>query len=112
MPATPSDHSPDDAVPPEPDDQTPTEPDGAETLTFAGNRSLDSRWWWSPALMIVVGAVVIGYQFGAIMGEGGIWLNWAMVAVGGGVSVAGLVSLRREYAAHRAAQAADTEQGS
>lgn len=100
MPATPADHSPDDAA--------PADRDGASNLTFAGNRSLDSRWWWSPTLMIVVGAVVIGYQFGAILGEGGIWLNWVMVAVAAGVAIAGLVSLKRAYAAERATRATDT----
>lgn len=80
-----------------------TTPDD-DQRTWAGNRPLTTRWWWSPALMIVVGGVVIGYQVSAYVGEGGIFLNGVMIAVGAAVVVAGLVSLRRAYAAHRAAE--------
>lgn len=70
--------------------------DGAST--WAGNKPLDRNWWWSPALMIVVGLAVAGYQYSAIAGEdGGIVLNWVLVVIGAGVVVAGLVSLRREW---------------
>lgn len=87
-----------------PQDSTPAD-DG--TTTWAGNRSLDSRWWWSPALMVVVGVAVIGYQSGPIRTGDAIVLNWVMVAVGAVVAAAGLLSLRRAYAEHRAAQAHD-----
>ena len=72
------------------------------TMTWAGNRSLDSRWWWSPALWIVVGACVIGYQSGPIRSGEAIFLNWVMVAVGAAVAVAGLISLKRAHAQQRA----------
>ena len=75
------------------------------TTTWAGNRSLDSRWWWSPFLWLVVGAAVIGYQSGPIRSGEAIVLTWVMVAIGAVVSVVGLVSLARAYAAHRATQA-------
>lgn len=83
-----------------------TTPDDDRT-TWTGRPALDTRWWWSPALMIVVGVVVIGYQVSAYRGEGGIWLNGVMIVVGAGVVVAGLVSLRRAHRAHLAAQEQD-----
>jgi hypothetical protein len=97
---------------PEPSDSPAVDPapseakDGAvgERLTWAGNRPLDTRGWWSPALMIVVGVVVIGFQWSAIRVDGGIALNWVMVAVGAGVAIAGLVSLRRAHAVHQASE--------
>lgn len=104
MPAEPADLSPDDAALPG--------PDRPEQTTWAGNRSLDTRWWWSPALMIVVGVVVIAYQFGAILGEGGIVLNWVMVAIGAAVAGVGIVSLKRDYDIHRAAEASGADRPS
>lgn len=77
---------------------TTPEPD-EERTTWAGNAPLDTRWWWSPALMVVVGVVVIAYQVAAYRGEGGTWLNAAMILIGGGVAVTGLVSLLRAYRA-------------
>lgn len=76
---------------------------GDDERTWAGNAPLDQRWWWSPALMIVVGVVVIAFQVSAYTGDGGIWLNAVMIAVGAAVVVAGLLSLRK---AHRAKDAA------
>ncbi|WP_182113917.1 MULTISPECIES: hypothetical protein [unclassified Actinotalea] len=78
-----------------------TTPDD-EQRTWAGNRPLTTRWWWSPALMIVVGAVVIGYQVSAYVGEGGIFLNGVMIVIGAAVMVAGFVSLRRAHREQRA----------
>lgn len=85
-------------------DPTASDPAREPGTTWAGNRSLDTRWWWSPTLMIVVGIAVIWYQFGAINGDGAIWMNWVLVAIGGAVGVAGLVSLARAYRAHREAE--------
>lgn len=83
-----------------------TTPDDDRT-TWTGRPALDTRWWWSPALMIVVGGVVIAYQVAAYVGDGGIWLNAVMIAVGAAVVIAGLVSLRRAYRAHEAASQPD-----
>lgn len=88
---------------PEPTDPTETPSDRSDT-TWAGNRSLDSRWWWSPALWIVVGLGVIAYQLGAYLGEGGMWLNAVMIAIGAGVALSGLVQLKRAHAEHVAAR--------
>lgn len=100
-------------VPPDdPHRRAPTadEPTGgaasAEDRTFAGNVPLNRRWWWSPVLMIVVGSVVIGYQVSAYTGDGGIWLNGVMIAIGAAVVGAGLVSLHRAWVAER-----DTSRG-
>lgn len=87
---------------PEPTDDSQDRP---EETTFAGNRSLDSRWWWSPALMIVVGVAVIGYQVSAYTNGGGIWMNAVMIVIGAAVAVAGLVSLWRAREAERAKDA-------
>ncbi|WP_149205015.1 hypothetical protein [Actinotalea subterranea] len=78
-------------------------PGAEERVTWAGNRPLDSRWWWSPSLMVVVGIVVIGYQMSAYLGEGGIWLNGVMIAVGVVVVGAGVVSMVRARRRHLAA---------
>lgn len=91
-------------------ERLPDSPDPAETpqeqsdLTFAGNRSLDSRWWWSSMVWIVVGLGVIAYQLGAYFGEGGMWMNAVMIAIGAGVAIAGLVQLKRAHAEHVASQ--------
>lgn len=87
-------------------DDTPDEP-----LTWAGNRPLDTRWWWSPALLVVVGVVVIWFQWSAIGAGSGIALNWVMVAIGAGVVIAGLVSLRRAHAAQRDATGSPAGEG-
>lgn len=78
-----------------------TSPDDQQRTTWAGNAPLDSRWWWSPALMVVVGGVVIAYQVAAYTGEGGRWFNAVMIAIGAAVAVAGLVQLRRAHRAQR-----------
>ncbi|MBX9245085.1 hypothetical protein ICW40_09735 [Actinotalea ferrariae] len=70
---------------------------GDDERTWAGNQPLDQRWWWSPALMIVVGVVVIAFQVSAYTGDGGTWLNAVMIAVGAAVVVAGLFSLRKAH---------------
>ena len=87
-----------------PDDPKPDRAAEArdENLTWAGNRPLTNRWWWSSAVLIVAGLAVAGYQSGPIRDGESIALNWVMVAVGAGVAIAGLVSLRRAHAAHRA----------
>lgn len=92
---------------PDPTDPAETPQERPDT-TWAGNRSLDSRWWWSPALWIVVGLGVIAYQLGAYFGEGGMWLNAVMIAIGAGVALSGLVQLKRAHAEHVAAQQHDS----
>lgn len=92
---------------PDPTDPAETPQERSDT-TWAGNRSLDSRWWWSPALWIVVGLGVIAYQLGAYLGEGGMWLNAVMIAIGAGVALSGLVQLKRAHVEHVAAQQHDS----
>ena len=72
-----------------------------EPRTLEGNAPADRKWWWSPVLMIVVGVAVVAYQYSAITGEGAIVLNWVLVAIGGTVAIAGLVSLKRAWDAER-----------
>ncbi len=96
---------------PEPADERPEQDERSEQpeRTWAGNRPLDTRWWWSPALMVVVGGAVIGYQVAAYRGEGGgTWLNAAMILIGGAVAVWGLVSLVHAYRAEHAQAASQT----
>lgn len=95
---------------PAPDDRSPVpSDDGAADRTWAGNQPLDQRWWWSPALMVVVGIAVIAYQVGAFRGEGGgFWLNWVMVAAGAAVAVWGLVRLKHAWDAHQAQEGSGT----
>lgn len=83
------------------EDARPAPAEHDDERTFAGNVPLSRRWWWSPLLMVVVGGVVIGYQVSAYTGDGGIWLNGVMIAIGAGVVGAGLVSLHRAWVAQR-----------
>lgn len=59
--------------------------------------ALRDRWWWSPALSIVVGLVVIGYQLEAIRGPNPLWANWAVAALGLVVAGYGALRLLRAY---------------
>ena len=63
----------------------------------APSTSLRDRWWWSPTLSIVVGAVVIGYQLEAIRGPNPLWMNWVVAGLGLAVAVYGLVGLLRAH---------------
>ena len=65
-------------------------------------RSINDNWWWSPALMLIVGLGVIGYQSTPILAGEAIVLNWVMVVIGAVVAVLGLMQLKTAYAAHRA----------
>ena len=62
-----------------------------------GPTSLRDRWWWSPALSIVLGLAVAGYQWGPLTGSGGFWGNWLIAAIGVGVAVSGVLRLVRAY---------------
>ncbi|NTW41413.1 MAG: hypothetical protein HGA44_16305 [Cellulomonadaceae bacterium] len=86
-----------------PDDLTPTtpQPTEPERRTWAGNKPLDTRWWWSASLMIVVGLVVIGYQAKVLMAGTGIALNWVMVVIGAVVVGWGVVDLIKDARARR-----------
>lgn len=94
---------------PSPDDSSPARPtqgDGEER-TWAGNVPLDRRWWWSPALMIVVGIAVAAYQYSVIADGSAIALTWVMVAIGAVVAVAGLVQLKRAWDVEQARRRGD-----
>ncbi|NCT90739.1 hypothetical protein GXB85_07240 [Cellulomonas sp. APG4] len=84
---------------PSPDETSPDRrPQGdGEERTWAGNVPLDRRWWWSPALMVVVGIAVAAYQYSVIADGTAIALTWVMVAIGAVVTVAGLVQLKRAW---------------
>jgi|GEM_PF-2559984 len=77
-----ADRSP--APDPEPDDasrdlDTP-EPVGDDDP--AESRSLFDRWWWQSATVVVIGFVVIGFQWEVISTGEAIAANYAMVALG------------------------------
>ena len=63
----------------------------------APSTGLRDRWWWSPTLSIVLGAVVIGYQLDAIRGPNPLWMNWVVAALGLAVVVHGGVRLLRAH---------------
>jgi hypothetical protein len=67
----------------------------------AGPTALGDRWWWSPTLSIVIGAVVIGYQLEAIRGPNPLALNWVVAGLGLAVAVYGAVGLLRAHRARR-----------
>jgi len=75
---------------------TPREP-VAEPVADDRPTALRDRWWWSPVLSIVVGLVVIGYQWEQLTGPGGISLNWVVAAIGAAVALTGVVRLVRAY---------------
>lgn len=77
------------------DEHTPKDADDAPI-------SLQDRWWWSPTLSLGVGIVMVMLQVGSL-GDGGVWLNWVVAAVGAVLAVTGLVRLVRAYTKVRAA---------
>ena len=70
---------------------TPSSPGSPEST------ALRDRWWWSPTLSIVVGAVVIGYQWEVLTGPDPLWASWVVAALGLAVAVWGAVRLLRAY---------------
>lgn len=68
----------------------------------APRRPLGDRWWWTGVATALVGAVLIGFQWEVISTDQAIPANWVMVVLGGGVVVAGLVILWRDWRRHRA----------
>jgi len=64
--------------------------------------SVRDRWWWSSAMSIVVGAVVVGFQWDSLTGPHGLWANWLVAAIGLAVGISGLVRLGRAYRAQSA----------
>lgn len=73
------------------DQPEPTEPD-ADAPT-----SVRDNWWWSPAVAIVIGVVVVMFQVGPLTGSGGVWLNWVVVGLGIALAASGVTRLVRAY---------------
>ncbi|MCL3862422.1 hypothetical protein [Actinotalea sp. K2] len=71
-----------------------------DDVTWTGMPALHKRWWWSAAVSAVAGAAIIGFQYGAVV-DGGVWLNWVMIAVGALLVVRGGFLLKKDYATSR-----------
>ena len=78
------------------------EPQDENRSSLTGRQRLDTRWWWSPAMWMVVGVGVIVYQSGPISTGDTITLTWVMVAVGALVAVRGAWMLWTAWTAERA----------
>jgi len=76
----------------------PGEPEPAEDAPV----SVRDRWWWSSVMSIVVGVVVVGFQWESLTGPRGLWANWLVAAIGLAVATSGLVRLARAYRAQTA----------
>jgi len=78
-PADPAHDDPadDDAV----HDDVTEEPQGPTPLT--------ERWWWTGAALVLVGAVVVGWQWDVIAKGDAIAATWAVVALGAAAVVVG-----------------------
>ncbi|WP_298457601.1 hypothetical protein [uncultured Cellulomonas sp.] len=63
----------------------------------APGTALRDRWWWSPTLALVIGAVVVGYQLDALRGPDPVWLNWLVAGLGLAAAGYGIVTLLRAY---------------
>ena len=74
-----------------------SQPTGPRRPDAAPSTALRDRWWWSPTLSIVIGAVVIGYQVEAIRGPDPIWMNWVVAGLGLVVVVHGAVRLLQAH---------------
>lgn len=88
---------PDDTTRPDVPDLTDGEVAELGTPDSAAPILLQDRWWWSPTLSLVLGAVITAMQVSALR-NGGVWLNWLVAAIGTAVAVSGLVRLLRAYA--------------
>ncbi len=81
----------------------PREPDAAAPDDGpAPGRPLADRWWWTGVATALVGAVLIGFQWEVVTTGESIAANWVLVVIGGGIVVAGLVILWRDWQRHRA----------
>lgn len=94
--------SPDPGRTPDPDGSTtPEAPDnksgGRLSRALAGSeRSLDRRWWWHAAVMVIVGIAIIGFQWEVITTGQAIWGTWVMVVIGAVLIVAGGITAWRD----------------
>jgi len=59
--------------------------------------SVRDNWWWSPAVSLVIGIVVVGFQVGSLTGGGGVWLNWVVAGAGIALAASGVARLVRAY---------------
>lgn len=65
--------------------------------------SARDRWWWSAAVRIIVGAVVVGFQWDFLVGPDAFWLNWLVAGIGLALVINGLRLLARDYRDHHSA---------
>lgn len=72
-----------------------------------GRTSLDRRWWWQPAVLIVVGAVVVSYQYDAWSSGEAEWFNLAVGAIGATTALYGVYELVQAWRARSAAPPED-----
>ncbi|QTE27846.1 hypothetical protein [Pengzhenrongella sicca] len=105
MPASTPAESPEPSESPESTETTESvestdTPETTEPAEEPAIRAQD-RWWWSPTMSLVAGAVVIGFQGDSIFGPDGIFLNRLVAAIGLVVAVSGLVRLVRAFRSHQ-----------
>lgn len=74
----------------------PDEPEPTESDTDAPT-SVRDNWWWSPAVALVIGVVIVMLQIGPLTASGGVWLNWVVAGLGIALAASGVVRLVRAY---------------
>jgi hypothetical protein len=96
-PKQPDETDPTEAVPTETepaDVEATDQPDGPQQDAPATARD---KWWWSPAVALVMGVVIVTLRWSSLTGTGGNLLNWVVAGLGAAVAVSGVVRLVRDY---------------
>lgn len=82
----------------QPDETEPTELEQTEEHDDDAPATVRDNWWWSPAVALVIGVVVVMLQAQSLTGSGGHLLNWVVAGLGVALAASGVVRLVREYA--------------
>jgi ABC-type uncharacterized transport system permease subunit len=81
----------------QPDETEPTELEQTEEHDDDVPATVRDNWWWSPAVALVIGVVVVMLQAQSLTGSGGHLLNWVVAGLGVALAASGVVRLVREY---------------
>ena len=81
----------------EPTELESTELEQTEEHDDNAPATVRDNWWWSPAVALVIGVVVVMLQAQSLTGSGGHLLNWVVAGLGVALAASGVVRLAREY---------------
>jgi len=87
----------------QPDETEPTENEPTEATDESDGphqeapATVRDNWWWSPAVALVMGVVIVAIQWPSLTGSGGHVLNWVVAGLGAALAASGVVRLARDY---------------